>query len=151
MNMPAESAPDRALALLGLALCEAAGRIHALSLALLLLSFAVAWPFLSDTTFVCLFSLGFGLACSQAWHAWRLAFDRPIFAAWAWLSKEDCALAQRDFDTALHTLLKKDAPAGRAMSERVTATQHLHVRQMISVLGQALIFIALLIILSSRQ
>ncbi|MDR0775136.1 MAG: hypothetical protein LBE81_00655 [Azonexus sp.] len=151
MHMPAESVPDHDLALLGLALCEAAGRIHALSLALLLLSFAVAWSFLSDTVFVCLFSLGFGLACSQAWYAWRLAFDRPIFAAWARLPAEDCAPAQRDFDRALQTLLKKDAPPGRAMFERVTATRHLHARQIIAVFGQALIFIALLIILSSRQ
>jgi hypothetical protein len=148
-RQPAQSAPSRTWALLGLAVCETAARLHGLSLVLLLLSFAAVLALQGDLSLI-LFSFGLGLAIGQAWYACRLAFDRPLFAAWAQLPQDECVQAQHDCSAALRILTKKEIPAGRAMPERVMGTRALLVRQAIAVLGQALVFVALLIILSRR-
>jgi hypothetical protein len=106
-----------------------------------------------DTLPLLLLGSSLGLALGSAWYAWRLAFDRPLFAAWAQLPEDECAQAQRDFDSALRSLLKRSFPAdnSRAMPVRVRATRNLLGRQIIGVLGQMLVFVALLTLLAVRQ
>ncbi|MDR2924645.1 MAG: hypothetical protein LBU76_01615 [Azoarcus sp.] len=78
--LPDEPASVRASALIGFAVCEAAGRLHIWNPALLCLSFLAA--FLSGAAFSLCLPCVAAAAC-HAYFAWRLAFDRPIFAAWA--------------------------------------------------------------------
>lgn len=78
------------------------------------------WP----VTLIAALAAGFG----QLYFALRLAFDRPIFAAWT--SREDIAPDMTSdlaaFDAALAaTGLRPAAPATRPLTERVRGTRHL--------------------------
>ena len=138
---------DRALALIGLSLCEAASRINLWSLTLLWLTFITALLGSRIGAMLPLLMAGLVLAACQAYCAWRLAFDRPVFAAWARLKEDDCLAALRAFDSALAVLLQKNVPAGntRSMADRVKGVRRLHLFQFVALSGQALTLLVLMI------
>jgi hypothetical protein len=139
-ELPVDVASTRAEALIGLGLCEAARHINLWSAALLLPNFfaaLIAGSF-NPSVFVPIFMAGLAAAVCQIYFAWRLAFDRTVFAAWANLRNDECVTAQHAFDAALRKLLKKGAPAeeNRTMAERVMGTRRLHLFQIAALLGQ---------------
>jgi len=138
---------DRALALIGLSLCEAANRINLWSLTLLWLTFITALLGSRIGAMLPLLMAGLVLAACQAYLAWRLAFDRPIFAAWARLEEDDCLSAQRAFDSALAVLLQKNLPAGNtpSMADRVMGVRRLHLLQLVALSGQTLTLLGLML------
>jgi len=140
---PAGTVSDSALALMGFSVCKAAGPLHSLSLTLLLLTFIVGLIG-SGRSGMLIPSLV--LAGCQVWFAWRLAFDQQVFAAWAQLDDNECTEAQRAFDTALVTLLKKDVPAGenRPMLDRVMGVRRLHLFQIATLFGQMITLLVLM-------
>jgi hypothetical protein len=146
--LPAGTVSDSALALMGLSVCEAAGPLHSLSLALLLFTFIMGMVGFGLNAML-LLMVGCVLAGCQTWFAWRLAFDKQVFAAWARLDDDGCMEAQRAFDAALGTLLKKSVPAdgSRSMFGRVMGVRRLHLLQAAVLLGQILMFFVLMIYL----
>ncbi|MCL2591181.1 MAG: hypothetical protein FWD67_10000 [Betaproteobacteria bacterium] len=139
-----------ALALVGLSVCEAAARPHSWSLTLLLLAFItglLAPLSIGGISMVFpLLIVSLALAGCQSYLAWRLAFDRQVFATWARLRDDECGQAQRTFDTVLGTLLKKSVPANasRPMLDRVMGTRRLHLLQIAALLGQMLTLLVLM-------
>jgi hypothetical protein len=148
--LPAEPAGEpasaAALALLGCSLCEASRRLHALSLTVLGVTCIVGVLEAGAKAVLLLPVLGLMAAACQAWFAWRLAFDLPVFAAWARLADELSPQALRAFDTALERLLNKDVTTGetRPMAGRVLGARRLHQWQVAALLGQVLVFVALM-------
>jgi hypothetical protein len=99
-----------ALALIGLSLCEAASKLDAWSRALFLASFLallLGVP-VFDAPHVIMTATCLMCAGGEDFFAWRLAFDRPIFAAWARLDKDRLTAAQRAFDAALGNVWGKN-------------------------------------------
>ena len=153
-HMLDDSSTNSALALVGLAVCEAAGRLHSLSLVFLLLTFITGsllpWRSGGGVSVVLpLLIAGLAAAACQAYFAWRLAFDRQVFAAWARLPEDNSEPAQRAFDTALGILLKKSVTAGdsRSMLDRVIGLRRLHLLQITALFGQMLTLLVLMLFL----
>jgi len=145
---PGEASSTSALALLGLAVCEASGRINAWSLTLLWLTFITGLlSSLKIGAFFPLLVASLGSAGFQAYFAWRLAFDRQVFAAWAGLRNEECLQAQRAFDIALGMMSKKKVPAGkiRPMCDRLTGVRRLHLLQIAAMSLQAMMLLVLMV------
>ncbi|MDR2872359.1 MAG: hypothetical protein LBV45_07560 [Xanthomonadaceae bacterium] len=146
--LPDESVSPCAFALLGLSVCEASGRVHSWSLTLLCLTFVTGLLSSSNSDVVLpLLMLGLVPAGCQIYFAWRLAFDRQVFATWARLRNESLPEAMRAFDIALGTLLKKGNPASetRLMLDRVTGARRLHLLQIAALFGQALTLLILMV------
>jgi hypothetical protein len=138
------------LALIGLSLCEAASRLNSWSLTLLLLTLITGVSgSLSIGAASPLLMAGLVTAGCQAYFAWRLAFDKQVFATWARLRDDECPEAQYAFDRILGVLLKKNTPAGnnRSMFNRVLGARRLHLLQIIALFGQALTLLILIICL----
>jgi hypothetical protein len=144
---PDDSPGESAWALIGVSLCEASRRLHVFSLAVLGVTFIMSIPGSGGGLVLGLLPMAaFITACAQAYFAWRLAFDRPVFAAWSRLPDERSARARRAFDLALGALLNKDCAADptRPMSARVCGAKRLHRLQIAALLGQTLTLLALL-------
>jgi hypothetical protein len=138
----------RALALTGLSVCEAAARLHVWSPTLLCLSFITGLlASLNIGAIFLVFMASLVPAGCQAYFAWRLAFDRQVFAAWVRLRDDEYPEAQRAFDIALETLLKKEVSANdnRSMFDRVMGVRRLHQFQIAALLAQVLALLALVI------
>ncbi|MDR2092359.1 MAG: hypothetical protein LBP58_03430 [Azoarcus sp.] len=133
-----------ALALVGLSLCEAGDKLDAWSRALFLVSFLVLLLGASLGAR----HLAMAVAClacagGEAFLAWRLAFDRPVFAAWARLDADRLPGAQQAFDVALEKVSKK-TPGNRPLAARVAGLKRLFVRQIAAFAGQVVVLLALL-------
>jgi len=150
MTLPDEPSPDAtasdsALALVGVSLCEASARLHSWSMALLWVTAIVC---LLSSAGILLFLAALVPASGQVFFAWRLAFDRHVFTAWAQLQEDEHKAAQREYDAALSVLLQKNAPAAcsRSMLDRVLGVRRLHLSQIVAVLGQALVLLVGIIV-----
>ncbi|MDR1064123.1 MAG: hypothetical protein LBL48_09400 [Azoarcus sp.] len=137
-----------ALALVGLSLCEAGRRVdgwsRAIFLATVLSGLLISPP--PPNPFA--FAAGVVLAGLEAYHALRLAIDRPVFAAWAQLDGDALPGALRGFDAALAKLAGKDERSDgvlRPLSGRVAGVRRLLLHQAVCLGGQAA---ALVVILS---
>ena len=145
-----EEPPVAALALIGRAVCEAAVRLNTWSLTLVLpILITGIWSSSFSVAVLPLSLIGFVLAICQMYCAWRLAFDRPIFAAWARLRNDECLATLPAFDAALRQLLKKNASSNqaRSMLDRVIGVRRLHVCQIAFLVGQVLALLALMTVL----
>jgi hypothetical protein len=141
---PDESPGESAWALIGVSLCEASRRLHVFSLAALGITFIMGIPGSGGGLVLGLLLMAaFLTAACQAYFAWRLAFDLPVFAVWSRLPDEMSPNAQRTFDAALGALLKKSLPA-RDMSARVRGAKRLHLLQISALLGQVLVLLVFL-------
>jgi len=146
-SQPNEPASDSALALVGVSLCEASTRLHAWSITLLWVTF-ISGVLQSPDAGVLLLMAALVPTSGQVYFAWRIAFDRPIFAAWAQLRDDEHKAAQRAYDIALSVLLKKNVSAerDRSMSDRVMGVRRLHTYQIVALLGQVLVLLVGMII-----
>ncbi|MDR1276975.1 MAG: hypothetical protein LBL72_11455 [Candidatus Accumulibacter sp.] len=125
-------------ALVGVSLCEAGRTIddwsRALFLAALLSGLWIASP---PPNFFAL-AAGVVFAGFEAWHALRLAFDRPIFAAWARCDDDALPEVLRGFDA---VLAPQQGTAGdgtlRPLSARVAGVRRLLLCQAVCLGGQA--------------
>ncbi|MDR1848965.1 MAG: hypothetical protein LBQ75_02890 [Zoogloeaceae bacterium] len=151
-QLPDKTAPDSALALVGVSVCEVSAKLHSWSLALCLFASLAGLALLVGSDYnpilTCLVPILAAASC-QVYFAMRLAFDRPVFAAWARLPDDGQKEAQRAFDMALGMLLKKNIPAerDRAMLDRVMGTRRLLLCQIVAILIQMLFLLGLLILL----
>ena len=129
MRKPSPSTESRALARVGLALCQLGAGLHRLSLpftvAALLCALLAPLP---DASRLALLAAGLaGLA--EALLALRLAFDRPILAGWAQDWHDASAQPDDDmaaFDSALATLgLAAPTHHSRPLADRVRGVRRL--------------------------
>ncbi|MDR0439973.1 MAG: hypothetical protein LBI59_03190 [Candidatus Accumulibacter sp.] len=127
-----------ALALVGVSLCDASGRLDAWSRALFLASLLIV--LFGAPAFDVRLMAAACLACAggEAFFACRLAFDRPVFAAWARLDEDG---AMRAFDAALKHAWGKNPAADLPLSARVAGVRRLAVRQAAAFAGQIIVLV----------
>ncbi|MDR1228730.1 MAG: hypothetical protein LBK55_06895 [Azoarcus sp.] len=147
MNGP-PSPTSSASALAGFSLCEAGRTVDGWGRAIFLATVLSGLPISSPPPNLFALAAGVVFAGLEAYHALRLAIDRPVFAAWARLDGDALPDALRGFDAALAKLAGKDERSGdalRPLSGRVAGVRRLLLRQAVCLGGQAA---ALAVILS---
>lgn len=88
-------------ALVGVSLCEAGRAVDGWSRALFLATILSGLPIASPSPNFFALAAGVVFAGFAACHALRLAFDRPVFAAWANCDEDALPEALRGFDAVL--------------------------------------------------
>jgi hypothetical protein len=139
-EFPAAECPP-ALALIGVSLCEAGRALDGWSRLLFvaaILPWLAIFPAVPPPILLALTAAGIAFAGIEAYHALRLAFDRPVFAGWARCGEETLPEAMQAFDAALaQSFGRRHASGGhRSLIGRVQGARRLFFRQAVCFAGQ---------------
>jgi hypothetical protein len=110
-EFPATECLSSTQALIGVSLCEAGRALDGWS-RLLFVAAVLPWlaifPAAPPSSLLALMAASTALAGIEAYHALRLAFDRPVFAKWAQCGEDVLPEAMKAFDAARTQLFRKN-------------------------------------------